>query len=171
MFLDPSKCKGRLIQIISFWDFFSTIRLRVSFPFKIKILPFSESRESNNCEWALHSLPFLKVVCFSWKSCSNLQKKKKNLMDFLKRKMGWVLWTFISHSFWFGWKPIFFLMELQGEGRVQAWEGLRACSWRWRWGWEVRRCLSSSSWGIGDLEQDKSLYTLIALHNGIFDRL
>ena len=111
--------------------------------------------ESNNW-WVSSSFPSpLEVVCFPRKSHSSLQENFSN--GFSKKKNGLSLWTFISHSFWFGWKPIFFLMELREEGWDQAWEGLQACSWRWRRGGEVWKCLSSSLWGIGNLELGKSL--------------
>ena len=102
------------------------------------------------------------------KKISYKSSSQSSFNGFFEKKNGLSSLTFISQSFGFGWKPIFFLIGFQGEGWDQAWEGLQACSWRWRSGGEVWRCLSSSPWGIGDLELGKSLYTLIAFHSRIF---
>ena len=161
MFLDRSKCRGKSIKITSFWDQFSTIL----FPFKYKFLPFLETKRAIVVREFFLSFSFW--GCLLSKKISSKFFKKIFLNGFLK----WnelIPWTLISHSFGFGWKLNFFLMELQGEGRDQVWKWLQICSWRWRHGGEVWRRLSSSAWGIGDLELGKSLYTLIDHHSRIF---
>ena len=115
LFLDRSKRRGRSIQITFFLDQFSTIRLRVSFPFKYKFLSFLVIERAVVVSELFIPFPF--SVFFPRKSHSSLQENFSN--GFSKKKNGLISLN-IHLSFILVWVKTHFLLDGASRRRPRS---------------------------------------------------